>query len=74
MFLFYKEKQGSLEITQTYGHKYMTDSVSTVGCGGQHVRQKSIRLQRQTTSSIQALSLTTYRRNKKKLLPHSARI
>lgn len=68
MFLFYKDKQGSLEITQTYGHKYMTDSISTVGCGGQHVRQKSTRLQRQTTS-IQAPSLTTYRRNKKSYSP-----
>lgn len=65
MFLFYKEKQGSLEITQAYGYKYMTDSASTVGCGGQCVRQESIRLQRQTTSSIQALSLTTYGKNKK---------
>jgi hypothetical protein len=76
MFLFYKEKQGSLEITQTYGHKYMTDSASTVGCGGggQCVRQKSIRLQRQTASLIQALLLTTYRKNKKKSLPQSARI
>lgn len=70
MFLFYKEKQGSLEITQTYGHKYTTDSVSRVGFGGQCVRQESIRLQRQTTSSIQALPLTTYGKSRKKALPH----
>lgn len=34
MFLFYREKHGTPEITQTCGHKYMADAPGTIEGGG----------------------------------------